>query len=119
MGLSNDIYQSVSEAFNGDLKDAVRTITLRKPGETFDPLTNSVSYVNLDYNTRGVIGEFELEEINNSSVMPNDVRAIILQNELTETPEIDDLLISNLGTFKIVKVMQDPANVIWGLQCRK
>lgn len=119
MGLKNDLYNSIVEAFDGELSDAVIAMTLRKNNETFDPADNSVSLSILDYNTRGITTVYEESEINNNSIQPNDIKIILLQAELEAVPQIDDEIISEDGTFKIVNVMKDPSNTIWGLQCRQ
>ena len=119
MGLREDIQTDIGAAFDGDLADAVKVLTLIKITGTYndDPGDNTLTEV--PFQTRGVLDKYEAIEIFNESVRPTDVKAIILINELDTTPEIDDYIeYSGIG-YKIIRVRSDPADAHWELQCRR
>lgn len=119
MGLTTKIQGSVQAAFNGALADAVSTISLQQITQVFNKLANTTTDTIATIATRGVVGEFVAKEIDNESILPSDVKIIILQNELAAVPFVDNWVLHGSERYKVVKVTKDPADCIWTLQCRK
>lgn len=125
MGLRSDIQTDMAEAFDTDLADAVKPITIMpKNAELgqFNPATGKVELNNPSkppLQTRGVFSLFKETARNNESYEPNDLSLVILQNELSGIPEIDGRAISAEGEYTIIDVEKDPADAVWILQCRK
>lgn len=121
MGLRDEITADIKEAFNTDLADAVQPFTGSRTvqGEPSieDILTNTVGSNStiINYSGRGVFGSYAEIEIDNESIMANDVKLTALQSEVTERPQLDDVI----NGYQVVVVNQDPASVTWTIQLRK
>lgn len=121
--IKNKIQSKVAKAFDKKLADAVDTFTCEKPiysGE-FDfetqtyPVTGSESY-----SGRGVLfGSYLKDLVKPADYQAEDAKAIVLQNEVTAVPQIDDVWVTSKGDFKVVNIGADPTNSIWTCQLRK
>ena len=54
-------------------------------------------------------------EVDNESIQMNDVKLIVLQDEVANSPKLDDVI----NGYQVVAVNQDPSSTIWTLQLRK
>ena len=121
MGLHDDITADIKEAFNTDLADAVQPFTGSRTvqGEPSieDILTNTVGSDStiINYSGRGVFGSYAEIEVDNESIQMNDVKLIVLQDEVTDTPKLDDVI----NGYQVVAVNQDPVSVTFTIQLRK
>ena len=121
MGLHDEITADIKEAFNTDLADAVQPFTGSRAvqGEPSieDILTNTVgsNSTTINYSGRGVFGGYSEFEVDNESIMANDVKLTALQSEVTTRPQLDDMI----NGYQVVAVNQDPSSTIWSLQLRK
>lgn len=121
MGLHDEITADIKEAFNTDLADAVQPFTgsrtIQGEPSIEDILTNTVGSNStiINYSGRGVFGGYSEFEVDNESIMANDVKLTALQDEVTNAPKLDDVI----NGYQVVAVQQDPANVTWTLQLRK
>ena len=122
MGIKDDIQAEVAAAFSADLADAVDSFTCEKPiysGE-FDfetqtyPVVGSESYLG-----RGVRGNYLWDMVKPIDYQTTDAKAIVLQNELTSTPQIGDVWQFADGGFEVKNISQDPTSSIWTCQLRK
>jgi cell division ATPase FtsA len=119
MGLKDDITADIAEAFDTDLADAAPQITIRRESSVYDTATNKNVVTTTDYLTRGVVVSYDLSEITDESIQPNDIGVLILQKELEVTPSIEDLITVDSTDYRIVRVSRDPIKATWDLQCRK
>ena len=121
MGLRDEVTADIKDAFNTDLADAVKLFTGSRTvqGEPSieDILTNTVGSNStiINYSGRGVFGGYSEFEVDNESIMANDVKLTALQSEVTNTPKLDDVI----NGYQVVAVNQDPSSTIWTLQLRK
>ena len=121
MGLHDDITADIKEAFNTDLADAVQPFTGSRTvqGEPSieDILTNTVGSNStiINYSGRGVFGGYSEFEVDNESIMANDVKLTALQSEVTARPQLDD----NINGYQVVAVNQAPASITYTIQLRK
>ena len=121
MGLKADLDADVTEAFNTDLADAVKPFTGSRTvqGEPSieDILTNTVgsNSTTINYSGRGVFGGYSEFEVDNESIMANDVKLTALQSEVTTRPQLDDVI----NGYQVVAVNQDSVNVTFTIQLRK
>ena len=123
MGIKDDIQAEVAAAFSADLADAVDTFTCEKPiysGE-FDFETQTYPVVGSEsYSGRGVLfGSYLKDLVKPADYQAEDAKAIVLQNEVTQVPQIDDIWATSKGDFKVVNIGADPTNSIWTCQLRK
>ena len=121
MGLHDDITADIKDAFNTDLADAVQPFTGSRTvqGEPSieDILTNTVGSNStiINYSGRGVFGGYSEFEVDNESIMANDVKLTALQSEVTARPQLDD----NINGYQVVAVNQGPASITFTIQLRK
>ncbi|MBJ9716742.1 glutamate 5-kinase [Acinetobacter pittii] len=121
MGLRDEIQAEIAEAFDEDLAEAVHTFTCERIVSTsWNPKTNTSENIVENYSGRGVLfGSYNQYEIQTLGVLATDNKAVILQNEVTMVPKIDDEWITGLGTFRVIHIQQDPAATIWKCQLRR
>lgn len=121
MGLREEIQEEIAEAFDGDLADAVHSFTCgRLVSSNWNPKTNTSEDVVERYEGRGVLfGSYNQYEILTLGVLATDKKAIVLQNEVTKEPKIDDEWNTAQGTFRIIHIKQDPISASWKCQLRK
>lgn len=121
--MREELQAELAAAFNEDLADAVDTFTCEKPiysGE-FDFETQTYPVVGSEsYSGRGVLfGSYQKELVKPVDYQAEDAKAIVLQNEVTAVPQIDDVWATSKGDFKVVNIGADPTNSIWTCQLRK
>ena len=121
MGLHDEITADIKDAFNTDLADAVKPFTgsrtIQGEPSIEDILTNTVgsNSTTINYSGRGVFGGYSEFEVDNESIMANDVKLTALQSEVTARPQLDDVI----NGYQVVAVNQDPASVTFNIQLRK
>ena len=123
MGMRDELQEELAAAFNEDLADAVDTFTCEKPiysGE-FDFETQTYPVVGSEsYSGRGVLfGSYLKDMVKPTDYQVTDSKATVLQNEVTQVPQIDDVWVTSKGDFKVVNIGQDPTDSIWTCQLRK
>ena len=121
MGLHDEITADIKEAFDTDLADAVKPFTGSRTvqGEPSidDILTNTVgsNSTTINYSGRGVFSSYAEIEVDNESIQMNDVKLIVLQDEVANSPKLDDVI----NGYQVVAVNQDPSSVTFTIQLRK
>ena len=123
MGIKDDIQAEVAAAFSADMADAVDSFTCEKliySGE-FDFETQTYPVIgNESYSGRGVLfGSYLKDMVKPTDYQVEDAKAIVLQNEVTAVPQIDDIWVTSKGDFKVVNIGADPTDSVWICQLRK
>lgn len=113
----------LGKAFGGKLANAVDSFTCEKPiysGE-FDFETQTYPVVGSEsYSGRGVLfGSYQKDLVKPADYQSEDAKAIVLQNEVTQVPQIGDVWVTSKGDFKVVNIGADPTDSIWTCQLRK
>ena len=120
--MRDELQAELAEAFNEDLADAVDTFTCEKPiysGE-FDFETQTYPVVGSEsYSGRGVLGNYLKDLVKPTDYQAEDAKAIVLQNEVTAVPQIDDVWATSKGDFKVVNIGADPVAATYTIQLRK
>ena len=121
--IKNKIQSKVAKAFDKKLGDAVDTFTCSKEIQSgdFDFETQTYPTVTVEaYSGRGVLfGSYLKDLVKPADYQAEDTKAIVLQNEVTAVPQIDDVWVTSKGDFKVVNIGADPTNSIWTCQLRK
>lgn len=117
MGLRTDIQTDVASALDTDLLDVTTAITYRQVSSTYTPVTGNVD-VNTDESSRAVFYQISQSLVDNEAILSSDKTALILQNELTATPVINDTIIDGTDSYKVVRILNDPADATWELVVR-
>lgn len=121
--IKNNIQSKVAAAFSKKLADAVDTFTCSKEihsGELdFETQTYPVTTVEA-YSGRGVLfGSYLKDMVKPTDYQVTDSKATVLQNEVTQVPQIGDVWGIAKGRFKVVNIGADPTGSIWVCQLRK
>ncbi|MGH8379255.1 hypothetical protein [Pseudomonas sp.] len=130
MGMREEIQADLAEAFDDPdgLADAVRPVAgsrIIKGG--YDPeIGGTVPATTIRYIGRGVFGSYLAKEIDGSRIQTEDVKLLVLQNELFEeqggqvsetpaAPKIGD----QVSGYRALNVSEDPTQATWTIQLRK
>ena len=121
--IKNKIQAKVAQAFSTKLADAVDTFTCEKPiysGE-FDFETQTYPVVGSEsYSGRGVLfGSYLKDLVKPADYQAEDAKAIVLQNEVTQVPQIDDVWNTVKGDFEVKNIGSDPVSATYIIQLRK
>lgn len=114
--MKQEITQEIKQAFDGDLKDAVKDFTAKRVILSDDDWAVNDTQVlsTINYSGRGVFTGFHAYEIDNKTIMQQDTKLICLQSELTDTPQIND----SINQMKVMNISQDPAGICYFIQLR-
>ena len=74
---------------------------------------------NESYSGRGVLGNYLKDMVKPTDYQVEDAKAIVLQNELSQAPQIGDEWVTSKGGFKVVNIGADPVDATWVCQLRK
>ncbi|MBF7690679.1 glutamate 5-kinase [Acinetobacter pollinis] len=123
MGIRDKVQSRLGKAFNTKLSDAVDTFACSKVTYSgkYNPVTEQYEgEQTVTYQGRGVLfGSYQKDLVKPSDYQADDAKATLLQNEVTATPEIDDVWVTSKGNFKIINIGADPTDSIWKVQLRK
>jgi hypothetical protein len=122
MGLRVELQADIAEAFDTDLADAITTFTCSKEIQSgdFDFETQTYPTVTVEqYSGRGVFGSYKRDLVKPIDYQVEDVKATVLQNEISGVPQIEDVLLTSKGQFKVLNIGEDPSKSIWVCQLRK
>ena len=123
--------KAISQAFDKSLKDAVLPFTGSRKGfggdgGVYDPIRDE--YVSADgttgdisYQGRGVFGAFGDSELLSNGINITDTKLTCLVAEVSEVPQVDDIITFNkLGekSLRVMNVSADPTNTAYSIQLR-
>ena len=121
--IRDKVQSKLGKAFNKKLTDAVDSFTCEKPiySGVFDFETQTYPVVGSEsYSGRGILfGSYQKDLVKPADYQAEDAKAIVLQNEVTAVPQIDDVWATSKGDFKVINIGADPTNSIWTCQLRK
>ncbi|MDN5511154.1 glutamate 5-kinase [Acinetobacter sp.] len=121
--MKNKIQSKVAKAFDKKLGDAVDSFTCSKEIQSgeFDFATQTYPVIVVEvYTGRGVLfGSYLKDMVKPTDYQVTDCKAIVLQNEVTQVPQISDVWSTSKGRFKLVNIGQDPVGATYTAQLRK
>jgi len=121
--IKKKIQSKVAKAFDKKLADAINTFTCSKEIQSgeMDFETQTYPTVTIEvYSGRGVLsGSYLKDMVKPTDYQVTDSKATVLQNEVTQVPQIGDVWATLKGRFKIVNIGADPTGSIWVCQLRK
>lgn len=130
MGMRDEIQADLAEAFDDPdgLADTVKPVAgSRMVKGGYNPeIGGTVLASTFHYAGRGVFGSYLAKEIDGTRIQTEDVKLLVLQNELFEgqagavtdapaAPRIGD----QVSGYRALKVSEDPAQATWTIQLRK
>jgi hypothetical protein len=121
--IKNKIQSKAAKAFDKKLAEAVDTFTCTKEIRSGEMDFETQTYPIIDiqtYNGRGVLfGSYLKDMVKPTDYQITDSKATVLQNEVTQVPQIGDVWVTSKGRFKMVNIGADPTGSIWVCQLRK
>ena len=121
--MRDELQEELAAAFNEDLADAVDSFTCQKPiySGVFDFETQTYPVVGSDsYSGRGVLfGSYQKELVKPVDYQAEDAKAIVLQNEVAQVPQIGDVWNTVKGDFEVKNIGSDPVSATYIIQLRK
>ncbi len=130
MGMREELQADLAEAFDDPdgLGDTVKPVVgSRAVKGGYDPeIGGTVPASTIHYAGRGVFGSYLAKEIDGARIQTEDVKLLVLQNELFEgqagvvtdvpaAPKIGD----QVSDYRVLHVSEDPAQATWTVQLRK
>ena len=123
--------KAISQAFDKSLKDAVLPFTGSRKGfggdgGVYDPIRDEYvsgdgSTGDITYTGRGVFGKFSDSELLSNGINITDTKLTCLVAEVSEVPQVDDIITFNkLGekSLRVLNVSADPTNTAYTIQLR-
>lgn len=120
--IKDKIQSKLGKAFNRKLADAVKDFACQKvvySGGYNHDLQEYPVAENNSYTGRCVRGSYLKDVVKPADYQAEDAKAILLQNEITRMPEIDDIWVFTDGDFKVINISKDPADASFTIQIRK
>ncbi len=121
--IKKKIQAKLGKAFDKKLADAVYTFKCVKTINTgkFDYITQKYeTKTETSYTGRGVLfGSYKKDLVKPADYQVEDAKAIVLQNEVSAEPQINDIWTTSKGSFKVINIGVDPTGSIWICQLRK
>lgn len=121
--IRDKVQSKLGKAFNKKLANAVDSFTCTKLvySGVFDFETQTYPVIgNQSYSGRGVLfGSYQKDLVKPADYQAEDAKAVVLQNEVTAVPQIDDVWVTGKGNFKVINIGADPAAATFTIQLRK
>ncbi|WFF39289.1 glutamate 5-kinase [Moraxella nasibovis] len=113
--MRSEITNEIKQAFDTDLKDAVKDFTIVRESVVDDDwASNGATVANTIITSgRGVFMGYSSHEIDGETIKRDDVKLIALQ---AETAEIK--LNDKINGMAVINITKDPADVAWFVQLR-
>ncbi|UOO89125.1 hypothetical protein LVJ82_17040 [Vitreoscilla massiliensis] len=119
--MRSEIQTELAAAMSDDLADAAKPFTCVRETYELNKITGKQTLKErLEYSGRAVypLG-YKRDEAEMLKIQATDAKAIILQNECSAIPAVDDELVFGTQKMKVINVRQDPVAATWSLQLRK
>ena len=123
--------KAISQAFSKSLRDAVLPFTGSRKGfggdgGVYNPETDQYESAegttgDITYTGRGMLGKFSDSELLNNGIDITDTKLTCLVAEVSEVPQVDDIITFNkLGekSLRVLNVSADPTNTAYSIQLR-
>lgn len=119
--IKDKIQQKVGKAFNSKLADAVVQFECTKEIQSGDYNYETQTYpvkTVVVYEGRGVLGNYLKDVVKPTDYQVEDGKLLVLQNEVSAVPQIDDVINIGDGQFRVINIGKDPANATYKMQIR-
>ncbi len=119
MGLRSDVQTAVAEALDAEdeLADVVEAFEAKRTtiSDDLDPETGTYPETVETFTGRWIRDEWSRQELDSQHIEATDIKRLVLQNEATWTPAVDD----TVGGYRVVDFQQDGAEALWTVQLRR
>ncbi len=110
------VFQAAAVRLFDTFGDLIEDVTYTKPG-AWDIVTETQTPASTE-TVRIKAAPFKRQEIDGDNVMVGDLNALIIQAEITATPEMDDTVLWD-GVTYLVRAVENVHQVTWRLQLRR
>ena len=120
MGLRDTLRTAASTAISaiGDLARSV-DYKSRRTGTPLDPVNGPTEHFDVYPSISAAILDYKSNETDGDSIRETDQKMLFAQSGLTFTPKEGDLVEEGTDRWRVVSVMQDPAQATWTCQIRR
>lgn len=123
MGIYSDIQADLKDAMDGDLADAVATLTIieKSSSTSYDPVVGNPSDTPVTYTMRSIVVDADLEDEQKSfmDTTINDIEVMVLDTERTCEFVIGMWATVRGKDYIIAQYKVDPAGATHNLQLRR
>lgn len=119
--IKDKIQQKVGKAFNSKLADTVVQFECTKEIQSGDYDFETQTYPVITtkvYEGRGVLGNYLKDVVKPTDYQVEDGKLLVLQNEVSGVPQIDDLISIGDSQFRVINISKDPASATYKMQIR-
>lgn len=119
--MRDEIQIELAQAFNEDLADALTPFTCTRViySGNYNPVIEQYEGEEaVQYSGRCILGNYLKDMVKPDDYQVTDAKALVLQNEVTETPQINDKWLIGSDTYKVINVSKDPVSATWVCQLR-
>lgn len=119
MGL-REVLQNAAVAAVAAVGNIATASTFVSIASVYDTATGDTTITDTDYpDLKIVFTNYKSNEINNTTILSTDQKALIPKLNLEPTPKMKDLIQRNGIEWKIESIDIDPADALWIFQVRK
>ena len=121
MGDLNNIQDDIYAEMDGDLADVAYPFTgeRKEPIEPFDP-DNPDQFNTVTYEGKGIFGlAFNKDDSLIYQIEQNDQKAIVFMKYTNNVPEVEDNIVYDGVSYRIIKLNVLPASNGWVMQLRR
>ncbi|WP_288078318.1 hypothetical protein [Pseudomonas sp.] len=118
MGLRDELWADLAEAFNTDLADAIEEFSggITLPGGQWDPVAETGGApVVVSYTGRGVFDGYRVDLVDGIKIKATDKLLIAMVNEVTGAPAVGH----RINGMEVLRVDIDPAGATYQIQLRE
>ena len=123
MGL-RDTFKNAADTAITVFGDVAETAWYYQEGSAiYNVSTGNVSSIDSRYMISAIFSKYKSSEIDNSAILPTDLKMTIAQKKFTPVPHQHDYLekLENYASvrYEVMDYQQDPAGATWVIQLRK
>lgn len=120
MGLYQELQNDLTEAFNTDLSDAVKSFLFTENAtSTYDPITGTNSTTETSTPIRGIPLDHNTGEIVDKPTRTDALEILVLDVDATITFNLDQKITFENQDFILKGITPDPAKASWTLFARR
>lgn len=119
MGLYSDLNTALVDAFDNDLSDAIKILSLKHKRYNYNTTEGCTDEDSTTTPTRGAMETVSHDFVDGETIKATDTQFTIIQSELAVTPEPGDFIMFGEIEYHINSSIPDPAGATWLLIGRR
>ena len=85
---------------------------------SYDTATGAVTSLSSSTTVQTLLDRYSEKQVDGVHIMTSDIKVTILQADLSDTPDVNDIITIDSKDWGIVSIKQDAANATWEIQAR-